>query len=104
MFVYIMTNKSNSTLYIGVTNDIHRRIEEHRLGINDGFSKRYSICKLVYCEKYDDPSKAISREKQLKGWIRKKKNALPLSYFSKSVLKLYNEVRYKKGGGGVWLP
>ena len=71
-----MTNKSNSTLYIGVTNDIHRRIEEHRLGINDGFSKRYSICKLVYCEKYDDPSKAISREKQLKGWIRKKKNLL----------------------------
>ena len=76
MFVYIMTNKSNSVLYIGVTNDIRRRIEEHRLGINDGFSKRYSICKLVYCEKYDDPSKAISREKQLKGWIRKKKDLL----------------------------
>ena len=76
MFVYIMTNKSNSVLYIGVTNDIRRRIEEHRLGINDGFSKRYSICKLVYCEKYDDPNKAISREKQLKGWIRKKKDLL----------------------------
>lgn len=76
MFVYIITTKSNSPLYIGVTNDIHRRITEHRSGVNDSFSKKYSIFELVYCEKHDDPNNAISREKQLKGWIRKKKEQL----------------------------
>ena len=76
MYVYIITNKSNSVLYIGVTNDIHRRLIEHKLGINDSFSKRYSLDKLVYCEKYDSPEDAILREKQLKGWVRKKKNNL----------------------------
>jgi len=76
VYVYIITNKSNSVLYIGVTNDIHRRLIEHKLGINDSFSKRYSLDKLVYCEKYDSPEDAILREKQLKGWVRKKKNNL----------------------------
>ena len=71
-----MTNKSNRVLYVGVTNDIHRRITEHRLGINDGFSKRYSITKLVYCEHYLSAQDAIEREKQIKGWVRKKKNNL----------------------------
>ena len=76
MYVYIITNKSNKVLYIGVTNDIQRRLAEHRLGINDSFSKKYSLDKLLYCEVFDDPDKAIAREKQLKGWIRKKKEQL----------------------------
>ena len=76
MFVYIITNQSNKVLYIGVTNDIHRRLEEHRLGVNDGFSKKYVLNKLVFCEKHDNPEEAIAREKQLKKWIRKKKEIL----------------------------
>ena len=72
MFVYIITNQSNKVLYIGVTNDIHRRLEEHRLGVNDSFSKKYVLNKLVFCEKHDNPEEAIAREKQLKKWIRKK--------------------------------
>ena len=76
MYVYIITNNSNTTIYIGVTNDIRRRIAEHQTGINDSFSKKYSLHKLVYCEEYDSPEKAISREKQLKRWTRMKKNKL----------------------------
>lgn len=76
MYVYIVTNLSNKVIYIGVTNNIPRRLAEHKAGINNGFTKKYSLCKLVYCEKFDDPNKAISREKQLKGWTRKKKNQL----------------------------
>ena len=76
MFVYIMTNKSNSVLYIGVTNDILRRIEEHKQGINDGFTKKYNVNKLVYCEEINNPDEAIQREKQLKKWSRQKKELL----------------------------
>ena len=76
MFVYIITNQSNKVLYIGVTNDVHRRLEEHRLGVNDSFSKKYGLNKLVFCEKHDNPEEAIAREKQLKKWIRKKKETL----------------------------
>ena len=76
MFVYIINNQSNKVLYIGVTNDIHRRLEEHRLGVNDSFSKKYALNKLVFCEKHDNPEEAIAREKQLKKWIRKKKEIL----------------------------
>ena len=76
MFVYIITNQSNKVLYIGVINDIHRRLEEHRLGVNDGFSKKYGLNKLVFCENHDNPEEAIAREKQLKKWIRKKKEIL----------------------------
>ena len=76
MYVYIITNNSNSVIYIGITNDIRRRIAEHKLGINDSFSKKYSLHKLVYCEKYDSAEKAISREKQLKRWTRIKKDKL----------------------------
>ena len=75
-YVYILTNKTNNVLYIGMTNDIHRRIYEHKSEIVDGFSKRYHTHKLVYFEKYSNPTEAISREKQLKGYKRFKKIAL----------------------------
>ena len=73
MHVYIMTNKSNHVLYIGITNDIKRRMEEHKQGINDGFTKKYNVSKLVYCEEISNADQAIQREKQLKKWSRQKK-------------------------------
>jgi putative endonuclease len=73
MHVYILTNKKNGVLYVGVTNDIERRIAEHKQKIYRGFSSRYNLRKLVYFERFDDPTSAIAREKQLKGWLRVKK-------------------------------
>jgi putative endonuclease len=70
-----MTNKSG-TLYTGVTNNLERRIYEHKMHLVDGFTKKYKIDKLVYFEETDDINAAISREKQIKGWLRKKKIAL----------------------------
>lgn len=72
-FVYIMTNKRNTVLYTGVTNDLGRRIFEHKEKELPGFTKRYNVTKLVYYEVYDDPYNAICREKQIKGGSRKKK-------------------------------
>lgn len=68
-FIYIASNASK-TLYIGVTNDLFRRIQEHREGLIEGFTKRYNIKKLVYYECIDDIYAAIEREKQLKRWHR----------------------------------
>ncbi len=62
-YVYILTNKTNNVLYIGMTNNIKRRIYEHRSEMIDGFSKRYHTHKLVYFEEYEHPIEAISREK-----------------------------------------
>lgn len=73
--VYIMTNKSK-TLYTGVTNDLERRVFEHRNHEIEGFTKKYRIAKLVYYEATNDVREAIAREKQIKGWLRKKKIAL----------------------------
>ncbi|MBR5271901.1 MAG: GIY-YIG nuclease family protein [Clostridia bacterium] len=75
-FVYILTNKTNSVMYIGVTNDLGRRIYEHKNKIVEGFTKRYNVDKLVYIEEYSDVNDALAREKQLKRWVRSKKNAL----------------------------
>ena len=73
MFVYILTNKSNSVLYIGTTNDIKRRLDEHRSGEIEGFTKKYNVFKPVYCEEIKSPEDAIKREKQLKKWTRQKR-------------------------------
>ncbi|MBM3651174.1 MAG: GIY-YIG nuclease family protein [Alphaproteobacteria bacterium] len=75
-FVYIMTSKSLSTMYIGVTNDVGRRVFEHRSGSGSEFAKGYRVTRLVYVEEYEDPNEAIAREKQLKGWKRIRKNEL----------------------------
>ncbi len=74
-FVYIMTNKSG-TLYTGVTNNLERRIYEHKHHLVKGFTNKYNIDKLIYFEETNDINAAISREKQIKGWLRKKKIAL----------------------------
>ncbi len=69
-YVYIMTNKTNTTFYIGVTNNIIKRSFEHRTGLVEGFTKKYKLKKLVYIEEYNDIKLAIAREKQLKNWHR----------------------------------
>ena len=72
-FVYIMTNKSNSVLYTGVTNNLLRRVYEHKNQLVEGFTKKYNVHKLVYYEVTNDIRSAIEREKQIKGWLREKK-------------------------------
>jgi putative endonuclease len=74
-WVYILTNLSG-TLYVGVTNDLYRRLIEHRGGEVPGFTARYRIARLVYFEEYGDIEEAIAREKQIKRWRREKKVAL----------------------------
>jgi len=71
-YVYIMTNRSK-TLYTGITNNLIRRVYEHKSKIIEGFTKKYNITKLVYFEETNDVQAAIKREKQIKGWLRKKK-------------------------------
>jgi putative endonuclease len=73
MFVYILTNEINNVLYTGVTNDIARRLAEHRCGRGGAFTSRYRVHKLVYYETFGDPSSAIFREKQIKAGSRQKK-------------------------------
>jgi len=74
-YVYIMTNNSR-TLYTGVTDDLVRRVYEHRNKLIEGFTRKYNITRLVYYEITSDVRAAIQREKQIKGWLRKKKIAL----------------------------
>jgi putative endonuclease len=71
-FVYIMTNKSR-TLYTGVTNNLERRVYEHKNKLIPGFTSKYNIDRLVYFEETSDVTSAIAREKQIKGWLRSRK-------------------------------
>ncbi len=74
-YVYILANHSRM-LYIGITNDLHRRMIEHKQKLLPAYASRYNNRRLVYFESYDDPQTAILREKQMKGWLRKRKVAL----------------------------
>ncbi|HEY8100481.1 MAG TPA: GIY-YIG nuclease family protein [Burkholderiaceae bacterium] len=69
-YVYLLASSRNGTLYIGMTNDLVRRVYEHKEGFVSGFTKQHSIKTLVYYEVFDDPESAIYREKQLKAWKR----------------------------------
>ena len=75
-FVYLVTNFNKSVLYVGVTSNLTRRITEHANGLTDGFSKKYHSKYLVYYQHFSYIDQAISREKQIKKWSRKKKNEL----------------------------
>lgn len=75
-YVYILTNKFNTVLYVGITDNLNRRTTEHTNALHQGFTKRYRAHKLVYYERYSNVLDAISREKQLKGWTRDKKRKL----------------------------
>ena len=74
-FVYILSNRSK-TLYIGITNNLRRRVAEYKHGTGSGFASKYKLDRLVYFERYESVHRAIGREKQLKGWRRLKKIAL----------------------------
>ena len=71
--VYIMTNKNKNVLYTGITNDLRRRVYEHKNNIGSNFTSKYNINKLVYYEIFDDPENAILREKKIKAGSRQKK-------------------------------
>jgi len=75
-YVYFLTSKMNDVLYVGITNNMERRLYEHREGVADSFTKKYRAHKLVYFEMFSDPGNAIAREKQIKNWRREKKNNL----------------------------
>lgn len=75
-FVYILASKKNGTLYIGVTSDLLGRVWQHKNKVVDGFTKRYTVDKLVYYEQTEDARSALTREKQLKNWKRQWKMEL----------------------------
>ncbi len=82
-YVYIITNKYRSTFYVGITNDLGRRLKEHRQNIENGvltFASRYNIEFLVYYQKFTWVQEAIAREKEIKGWRREKKLNLIRSF------------------------
>ncbi len=72
-YVYIMTNKNNRVLYTGITNDLQRRVYEHKEKLVNGFTKKYNVSKLIYYEIFEDPENAILREKKIKAGSRQKK-------------------------------
>ena len=72
-YVYILSNKNNNVLYVGVTNNLIRRIEEHKSKVVEGFTQKYNVDKLVYYEQTEDVNSALEREKILKKWSRIKK-------------------------------
>lgn len=75
-FLYIISNKNRTTLYIGVTSDLERRVAEHRTGAIEGFTKQYNLHDLIYFEHFSDIRDAIDRETIIKKWSRAKKNKL----------------------------
>ncbi len=75
-YVYILANKTNSTIYVGITNDLARRVYEHKSEKQEGFTKKYHVHKLVYYEETSDVYSALTREKQIKSWSRRRKNDL----------------------------
>jgi putative endonuclease len=91
-YVYILANKTNTTIYVGVTKDLIRRVYEHRQELDkDSFTAKYHIHKLVYYETTSDIYAALTREKQVKGWNRKRKNEL-VDGFNPSWKDLYPEI------------
>ena len=72
-YVYILTNKTNRVLYVGVTNNIMKRILQHKQKVLEGFTKRYNVTKLIHYEETEDVRSAIIREKEIKGWLEKRK-------------------------------
>ena len=75
-YVYLLTSKNNRVMYVGVTNDLARRVYEHQNKLVKGFTEKYNVNKLVYYEQTSDVFTALSREKEIKKWRREKKNAL----------------------------
>jgi len=91
-YIYIIANKNNTVLYIGVTTNIIKRIFEHRNKLVDGFSSKYCLYKLVYYEIFDDLESALNREKQLKRWHREWKNNM-IESINPNWSDIYDEIR-----------
>ena len=72
-WIYLLSNQRNNVLYTGVTSDLVKRVYEHKQKFVEGFTKKYHVDKLVYYEGFDEMIEAITREKQIKGWLRRKK-------------------------------
>ena len=75
-WVYVLASRKNGTLYIGVTGDLRGRIWQHKSGAIEGFTRRYGVTTLVHFEEFDGIESAIEREKEIKGWVRRRKIAL----------------------------
>ncbi len=75
-FVYVLTTKNNKMLYVGVTNNLQRRVEEHKQKLIPGYTEKYNLNKLVYYQEFSDINDAIEAEKKIKGWLRVKKDNL----------------------------
>lgn len=90
-YVYILTNKTNTVLYTGVTSNLIKRIYEHKNNAVDGFTKKYMIHKLIYYEPYQNIQEALTREKQLKAGTRKKKEAL-INSLNPEWTDMYNSI------------
>jgi len=90
-YIYIITNTYHTVLYIGVTNNLIRRVYEHKHKMQEGFSAEYNLSKLVYYEQFSDITQAIEREKQLKKWNRAWKDHL-IDAFNPSWRDLYDEI------------
>jgi len=90
-YIYIITNKWNTTLYVGVTSDLKKRIYEHKEKLVDGFSKKYNLEKLIYYESTDNVESAILREKQIKAGSRQKKIDL-INCLNPGWVDLYDEI------------
>ena len=75
-YVYLLTNWNNKVMYVGITNDLERRIYEHKEKVVKGFTEKYNVNKLVYYEQTSDVAEALNREKEIKKWRREKKNRL----------------------------
>jgi len=95
-YVYILASRIGGALYIGVTNDLIRRVAEHKLKIAESFTKRYDVVRLVYFEQFDQIEQAIHREKRLKKWTRALKISL-IEEDNPNWIDLYPEIA---GGGG----
>ena len=78
-YVYLLTNWNNKVMYVGMTNNLERRLYEHKNKLVNGFTKKYNINKLVYFEETSDVNAALSREKEIKKWRREKKDSLVLT-------------------------
>ncbi|MFH1050426.1 MAG: GIY-YIG nuclease family protein [bacterium] len=90
-YVYMMSNYNNNVLYIGVTNDLLRRVYEHKESKIEGFTKKYKCNKLVWCEQFSDIYEAIKKEKQMKKWKRDYKNNV-INEINPGWKDLYNEL------------
>jgi putative endonuclease len=101
-WAYILASGRNGTLYVGVTNDLYRRVYEHREGLLPGFTRRYGVKRLVYFEEYGDINEAILREKRIKRWHRKWKLEL-IEARNPQWKDLWLELADSRGGA-IWAP